>query len=229
MRNLPRTLAVETSGSLGSLALLQADGTLDEVVSDRRASDAPPLFQRAADLLAKRSLRPSDLELIAVGIGPGSFTGMRMALTFARTLAFAVDRPLVGFSSLEVLANEVPLEAGVVGVMEPAHAGHVYAASFEARDGGFRSLLSPTLCAIPDALAAFPDGSTLTGRGVPDSEVDLPKRGFRRASSGTPTHVRAETLARLAAIRWIAGECTTMPETAEPLYLQASAPERKST
>jgi tRNA threonylcarbamoyladenosine biosynthesis protein TsaB len=96
-----RVLGIE--GALGGFSAALLDG---DAVSEA-ASDRPDALEaglgRIAAVLAARGLTVRDLDRVAVGIGPGSFTGVRIAVSYAKALAFAAGLPLTGISSYDVL------------------------------------------------------------------------------------------------------------------------------
>ncbi|MFA0775496.1 MAG: hypothetical protein THHGLFOP_001013, partial [Candidatus Fervidibacter sp.] len=101
-----RWLALETTGELVSVAVWDAERK--GVVAEVSASAYQTLTQRLPDLV-QATLRQaqtdfSDLDLIAVSLGPGSFTSVRVGLAFAKGLAMALDKPIVGVPTLEALA-----------------------------------------------------------------------------------------------------------------------------
>jgi tRNA threonylcarbamoyladenosine biosynthesis protein TsaB len=97
------TLAFDTATDVATCALL-----LDGDVLGERTSRAVGVLAGADELLREASRRPADLDLIAVGIGPGSFTGVRIGLAAARGIALALDVPVAGVSTLEALAAGAP-------------------------------------------------------------------------------------------------------------------------
>jgi tRNA threonylcarbamoyladenosine biosynthesis protein TsaB len=99
-------LALETSSQAGSVALLDRDTVLSErrLRADRRS--AQTLAPTIADALAEARRKPQDVRLVAVTIGPGSFTGLRVGVTTAKTFAYAVGAEVLGMDTLEVIASQ---------------------------------------------------------------------------------------------------------------------------
>ncbi|MFN0062780.1 MAG: tRNA (adenosine(37)-N6)-threonylcarbamoyltransferase complex dimerization subunit type 1 TsaB [Myxococcaceae bacterium] len=126
-------LALDTSTSTLSLALVHEGRVVREEAHGppKRQSD---LLPGAIDsLLESENTRLTALETIVVGLGPGSFTGLRLGLATAKGLAYAAEVPLVGASSLEALALEGP-EGRLLIAAAHARKGEVYAAAYR-RDG----------------------------------------------------------------------------------------------
>ena len=101
---IPRTLAVESSSASGSIALLDGAGLVVESMLPSRPRIAQTLIPEMARLLRTVGWEVRDLELIAVVRGPGSFTGLRVGITAAKTLAYATGTAVIGVDTLEVLA-----------------------------------------------------------------------------------------------------------------------------
>lgn len=129
-------LAIEASGPRCSVAL--GDGTfLVERTLERPREHHALVLPLAAELLAEAGKHPADLAAIAFGKGPGSFTGVRIAVAFAQGLGFALSLPLVPVCSLHALALDAHRLGGVeavethVAVAVDAHMGEIYCALFE--------------------------------------------------------------------------------------------------
>jgi len=97
------TLAFDTATSVATSALLRDD----EVVAER-ASRAVRVLADAEELLEQAGAEPRELSRLVAGTGPGSFTGVRIGLAAARALAFALELPLAGVSTLDALAAGAP-------------------------------------------------------------------------------------------------------------------------
>lgn len=153
-----RVLAVDTSTELGSVACL-VEGDLRAEVSARvRLRHGETVFTLLSQVLAHAGLERTEIDLIACGIGPGSFTGTRVGVATAKGLSLAMDVPIVGVGSMRALARGVP--ARWVAPILDAHKGEVYAAVYERGDDGFVERLAPIHgppLEVVDALRRFPE------------------------------------------------------------------------
>lgn len=104
MSSRVRILAMETSTQLGSVCLLENNQLLSERRSENQRAHSDFLNQGIEDILAENSLTLKDIDLFATGIGPGSFTGIRIALNAAKTFSYIFKKPLVAVDSLTLLA-----------------------------------------------------------------------------------------------------------------------------
>jgi tRNA threonylcarbamoyladenosine biosynthesis protein TsaB len=198
---------------VGRDGVVLAEGTHREARS--HTASLPALVER---VLAQAALRVDDVEAVAVSIGPGSFTGLRIGLALAKGLAFAGGLPLVGVPTLEALAwvaDAAPGEQICAALDARKH--EVYAALFEAAPGGPRRL-TPDLALRPEALAArLEPPCVLVGDA---GEVYGEALGARaRIRPFATHHPRGGVIARLGEARMAAGEAAN-PGTLEPLYVR---------
>ena len=100
-------LALDTSTDYCSVALWQ-DGSLDARDAAAGQSHSQLLLPMVDELLRRHGLAPRDLDGIAFGRGPGSFTGLRIGVTTAKTLAYATDAQIIAVNALEVIAAQAP-------------------------------------------------------------------------------------------------------------------------
>ncbi|OPH53136.1 tRNA N6-adenosine(37)-N6-threonylcarbamoyltransferase complex dimerization subunit TsaB [Paenibacillus ferrarius] len=103
-QSIGRCLAIDTSSSAMTVAILDNGKLLGEVSSYAERNHSIGLIPHIQELLAKLNLKPKDLQAIAVGQGPGSYTGVRIAVSVAKTFAWSLGLDLIGVSSLEAIA-----------------------------------------------------------------------------------------------------------------------------
>ncbi len=140
------TLALDTSTTRGSVALLRdAESLGDESFVRARSGDG--LFEALATLLRRAALPATAIELIGVGTGPGSFTGIRAGIAAARGLALPSKLPIKGISSFDALARTAlpEMTADVVCVLGDARRGEVYSAVYNRSGGTLRACAISTL------------------------------------------------------------------------------------
>ena len=128
-------LALDTSTHLAGLALCENGELRAEYTWDVGANHSVELLRRLEWLLQERGLSMTQISAIAAAIGPGSFTGVRVAVTVAKTLAFSLKAPLVGISTLDVIAYSQAAAALPVCALMEAGRGEFYAAFY--RQGYF--------------------------------------------------------------------------------------------
>lgn len=131
-----RILALESSAIAASAALL-TDGELTaSVFQSAGLTHSTTLMPMCADMLAGCGLSVSDVDLIAVARGPGSFTGIRIGVAAARGLAWGAEKPCCGVSTLEAMAMPLAfMEGAVICCTMDARRSQVYNALFSAEGG----------------------------------------------------------------------------------------------
>lgn len=167
------------------------------------------------ELLAESGLGLKQLDGLVYGMGPGSFTGLRIACGVAQGLALGGDLPVLGISTLETLAEETG-ETRVLACLD-ARMHEVYAALYQREDAAWRCLAGPLVCP-PDAVPTPEgDGYVGVGSGFAAYPEIAQARRLRRVDATLIPHARA--MARLAAPRLLRGEGLPA-ENAEPLYIR---------
>lgn len=167
-----RLLAMDTSTFVGTVGVLRDGELLAEWSASVRASHGETLLPHVARVLELAQLSLAEIDAVAVGIGPGSFTGVRIGVATAKGLALAQGLPLLGVTSLRVLARGILGESGLRVPVVDAYKGEVYAAAYALTDGGtLAERVAPFHAAPAEAarrlLAAAPDTPLwLAGNGL---------------------------------------------------------------
>jgi tRNA threonylcarbamoyladenosine biosynthesis protein TsaB len=208
-----RFAAIETSGDWCSVALW-CDGeivSLERRAPNRHSELALPLLEK---LLGNAGLTASQLDGVAFGAGPGSFTGLRIACGLAQGLAFAGDLPVIAISSFEAIAQESG-EARVVACVD-ARMREVYYSALEKQAGRWREVV-PGQCVAPRDAPPPPGGGWAgCGNGFQAYPEFLAGTILRKKPEVHPT---AFAVAQLAAPRLAAGEGIDAA-LAAPVYLR---------
>src|SRR5207253_3841699 len=126
----PRVLVIETSGRAGQAALAHGDAIVAMRRLDEARRHARDLAPAVADMLADRGWRARQLDAIFVSRGPGSYTGLRVGIMSAKTLAYATGCGLLAIDTLAVVARQAPAAAERLDVLADAQQGKVYTQSF---------------------------------------------------------------------------------------------------
>jgi tRNA threonylcarbamoyladenosine biosynthesis protein TsaB len=219
-------LAIETATEACSVALLHGDALIDrsEMAPRRHGELVLPM---AESLLSEAGIVRGQLDAIAVGRGPGAFTGVRLAVSVAQGLALALDIPVLPISSLAVLAMQAPRNGAAVLAAIDARRGEIYAGAFQMGTEGINSqihslrplmeecVVSAHALELPEADAwnVIGTGWNVYGRAIRERLPRAPRwaDGHR--------YPQARDVARLAAPAFAAGKGVP-PEQALPVYLR---------
>jgi len=173
-----KVLALDTSTRRGSVALLQGRELLGELRLFSLQTHSSRLLRSIQFLLESVGWEQSDLQLLAAGVGPGSFTGIRIGLASALGMAQSLSIPFAGISCLDVFASTAPLICGRLGVVMDAQRSQVYYCEYEIENGKARACQRPALWS-PQAL-----------------ELRLKRRGLYLVSDGAAGQFRSLRVGR---------------------------------
>jgi tRNA threonylcarbamoyladenosine biosynthesis protein TsaB len=212
-------LAIETATECCSIALLAGDALFQrcEIAPRRHAELLLPMCE---DVLAEAALRRRDLDVVAVGRGPGAFTGVRLAISAAQGIALALAIPVVPVSSLAALAMQAPDDGLDILAVIDARMGEVYAGRFR-RAGALVEAIGEETVGPADALVVTGDAPlNVIGTGW-SSYRDAIARilPWPPRSSEGERYPRAADVARLAAPVAAAGGGIPA-DRAQPVYLR---------
>jgi tRNA threonylcarbamoyladenosine biosynthesis protein TsaB len=213
--------AVEHVGvAIGDHQKVLAAGSLS---SDRRhAESLTPMIQFA---LGQAALVPADLSAIAVDVGPGLFTGMRVGMATAETMAWALELPVVPVCSLDALALNAAWSEDLVACALDARRGEVYWALYRVNGAGNepRRVTEPTVSSPEDLAIHLADRAepvVCVGSGFDRYVETFEALTFAQLVGPTAAWPRAESILAIASHR-LAADLTVSAGEIEPMYLRA--------
>ena len=223
-------LSIDTSSQVSSVAVLSAERVAAELSMQGALTHSETLMPHIGTALEMARVKKNELEGIAVSIGPGSFTGLRIGLAAAKMMAYALHIPLIAVPTLEALAHHTICEGVRLVPMMDAQKGNVYAQEFawEAGAEGLTLREAHPLVILPrtEVLAGLAHSTQpvlLLGDAMQKKGVDELPTGVRLA----PIHARMPRAAcvGLASLTRLARGAVDDPVTIAPLYLRRSEAE----
>ncbi|MBI5491816.1 MAG: tRNA (adenosine(37)-N6)-threonylcarbamoyltransferase complex dimerization subunit type 1 TsaB [Deltaproteobacteria bacterium] len=226
-----KVLAISTSSASGSIALVNCNGENDEVAAELASGAAENhsrwLLKSIKALLEGARCSIGEIDLFAVDVGPGSFTGIRVGVSTVKGLAWPSNRKAAGVSTLKALAMNISSERPICPVLD-ARKGEVYAALYLRKDGRFEELMGESAIkpqALFDRVNELCPGPVVFlggGLGVYGNEILKNIKGAELAPERL-WQIRASNVALLARDSAPVG-----PEALSPVYLRKSEAELKT-
>jgi tRNA threonylcarbamoyladenosine biosynthesis protein TsaB len=223
-----KLLAVESATLSGGAAILDGDRLLGEITLNIAITHSERLLAAVDRLLADCGLAPADLEGLAVSVGPGSFTGLRVGLATVKGLAMALDLPIAPVPTLDALAARLPFADAPVCPILDARKNEVYLSLYRWR--GDRMCREREYLALPPELAAaeLTGPVILLGDGIEACRPWLDGQGDGiRIAPAVQRLPAAATVAELGHAVLAAGDGVGA-EALVPLYLRPSEAELKA-
>jgi len=205
------TLGVESSWKVTELAVIENNELLREVHSDEEL-----MHTESINLLFERlmkELRVEDITLVAVSIGPGFFTSLRVGVSFAKAVSFSLGIPVTGVNTLDALVEEIKESTYeyIVPTIDAQRRG-VYAAVYKNK-AGFYEKVSDYLVIQPEELKRNCKKALFIGNGVLRYPAILTP-----SPPGNPLSPRAQTIARMGKLKL--REANREPSSIEPFYIK---------
>lgn len=155
-------LGIETSSLVSSLALLEGDTLLGELTMQAGLTHSEQLVPHIELLLDQAQVDKSDLTGIAVAIGPGSFTGLRIGMGTAKAMAYALHIPLYGAMTMDGIAYNVPYTDRLISVLIDAQKKNVYEARYRWEGNQLLRIQDPIVKAAVDLVQELEDQGQAT-------------------------------------------------------------------
>lgn len=217
-------LAIDTSTAWGSLALHDGRTLIAEETWHLVRGHDAAVFAAADRLLALAGLEAARIRVVAVAVGPGSFTGVRIAIATAQGIARGSGATAVAVPTLDVIAHPWSTSGLRVCAVLPAGRGELCAALYRTRAGRWARTSETLVGSAADLARSVRAGALFCGEIDPESRATLSRELGIRARFVPMASVprRAGHLAEIGWARFEAGEATS-PETLQPLYLRPPA------
>lgn len=223
-----KILAIDTSTPTASIAVMQGDKPLAETAFESGKKQGERLVPAIENLMAGIGISPADICAYAVGIGPGSFTGLRSGLSLIKGMALARPGPVVGISSLHAIAAASDFKGVVLPVID-ARKGQVFTAIFRADNEGALVRESDDMAIAPERVADLTAGPALVlGNGLTQYRSIIEKAMGETAVIG-PQELWTPKAAKIGALAWERlepGDSDPL-DTLVPKYVRSSDAELK--
>ncbi len=213
-------LAVHSTTPILAAALLEAGDVIIEKSlppGRRHLENIGPLVK---DIFDETAIQPKDLDGIGVAVGPGSFSGIRIGLSFAKGLSLSLEKPIIGVSSLEILAYQAFESGSIVTSLIDAKRNQLYCAAYRCSDS-FHLVAGPALIEKDDLMNDFVPTSKSN---VLCAEVGI--EGFRSGHRFVLVRASASTCGVLTTKRLAAGSSDDVHKLV-PMYIRKSDAEQK--
>ncbi len=148
--SLATTLAIDTSTSQGGLAVLQGSRVLAQRTWLREKSHSEMLTPTLEECLQEAGIHPRNLERLVVGQGPGSFTGIRIAINAIRSVAFALRIPTFAYDTMTILAEQESTRKQPLLALVNAHRNLLYVSRFEPNQGKWSRVDGPSALSLQE-------------------------------------------------------------------------------
>jgi tRNA threonylcarbamoyladenosine biosynthesis protein TsaB len=229
-----KLLAIETTGALGSFAVVEGAGVIAAIDRDIMGRHVETSVNIVGEVLGEAGFGLDGLDGVAVSLGPGSFTGLRVGLGIAKGLCVGAGLPLVGVPTLDCLARPLAGRTGLIVPARDARRGEVYCSLYRSAGEGLEHVTGYMSLAPGDLVSEIQaerqsagERVTLVGDGLaryPDVLGSLP--GEVDPAPEDLWHVRASVVGAIGLEHLSAG-MTLDINTAEPIYVRPSEAERK--
>ncbi|MBE6084489.1 MAG: tRNA (adenosine(37)-N6)-threonylcarbamoyltransferase complex dimerization subunit type 1 TsaB [Selenomonas ruminantium] len=221
-------LAIDTATQVSSVAVLKEGRLLAELTMQGKLTHSETLLPHIEQVLEMAAVAKEELTGIAVSNGPGSFTGLRIGLAAAKAMSYVLGIPLVGVSTLQALAYQLPAPGIRIMCLLDAQKGNAYVESYRWENNSLQVVDSVQVAKITDIVAACANMNEqiiLLGDAVQKKvagKLELPAN-----VSVAPPHIvmpRAACVAMLGQAKLMAGETDNVMDL-EPVYIRRSEAE----
>ncbi len=226
-----KVLAIDTSSIVATAAIMDDDKLIGEYILNHKKTHSQKIMPMIKEILDSAQLEAKDIDIFAVASGPGSFTGLRIGGATMKGLAHAVDKPVIGISTLDGLAFNLPFCKYLICPIMDARREQVYNALYKWQDDTFYIVSEHRAISIEALIQELREKNEkviFTGDGVPVFQEKL-KNELGELCEVAPIAARmqrASSIAELAIEKAKNGELESYMSFA-PFYLRKSQAERE--
>jgi tRNA threonylcarbamoyladenosine biosynthesis protein TsaB len=226
-----KLLALDSSSIVATAALIDEDKIIGEMIVNHKKNHSQKLMPLIQQLLNETEVNIQEVDAFGVCIGPGSFTGIRIGLSTAKALAQVGNKPLVGISTLEGLAFNLPYSRGIICPILDAQREQIYTGLYKWEGNQMFSIVEDHAIAVEDwieELRKRAETIHLIGDGIPKFASTFKERLGEKVSIApiTARMPRASSIANLALQKVIGGEANDY-KSVVPHYIRKSQAEQK--
>lgn len=220
-----KLLAIETSHQRGSVALLEDGSLVAEATLPEGLPTTRSLHPTIKSLMEDAGWSALDVRVVATTIGPGSFTGLRIAVATAKTFAYLTGADAVGLDTLEVIVHQIPASYHEVHLAVDAQRGEVVAGSFRLDSSGkVRTITRAHLVRFEDWVRSLPEGAFIGGPAL--ARYAVPEDHAVAVLPRELWFPQASAVGQLGWLRWQEGRADNV-WTLAPRYARLSYAEEK--
>ena len=224
-----KILGLDTSTMMSTCAVINEDRLLGEYSLNQDMTHSERLVPMIKEVLDNLNIKVKDIDLYGVAIGPGSFTGLRIGTATMKSFAHLFDKPMIGISTLEALAYNLPYNDIVVPMID-ARRDRVYTAIYTWEDGVLNELVGPDVIPLNELIMKLKDFDSIVVNGngtllYKDRLMESLGNKVRVATVGQNA-CRAASICELAKIKYDKGEVDSY-FTLAPEYLRESQAQRE--
>jgi len=217
-------LAIDTSALTATVAVLSGDTLLGEISSTTALTHSQTVMPMIDELLKKISLDISDIDLFACSEGPGSFTGLRIGIGTVKGLAYGLNKPVIGVSTLEALAHNIAFTDCVISPIMDARRGQVYNALYRWDGTVLKCITEPRALSVEELCEELCEKTVFVGDGVRVHKEKISELLKEKALFAPPQHL----LQRAGSVAYAAsGKEGTDAAALTAVYLRKPQAERE--
>lgn len=223
-----RILGIDTSTMAASVAVIEDNQLVCEYTINTKKTHSQKLMSMIENMLKESDLNINDIDLIGICVGPGSFTGLRIGMATAKAIAHVNNIPIVGVTSLEMLADNMNLCDKKICSILDAQRNQVYTAKFEYIGNRLVQINDTDILEIDkliNEISSSEDDYILIGEAVYKYEEKL--KDIENISIPSPSHnvTKASSLCSIALEKYNQGENIESCYTINPMYIRKSQAE----